>query len=211
MNRISLTTRRRRTALRAHGSVKPRSPPPRNQPTATHCMSNAAEGFNAQLTLRWTGPFAVRQRCGEDVYVLERLGRDDIKLHISALKRVPQTTPAEAVDAAQQSHHYFSMDDVPELRLQDESSTDSRPASADPPTRGQSPALAAASAILPIRAQVDATPPPSSAQERVRFPGLRRARSTSAPPSKGEAERRAEERNHSYRQRRYDLRPRRMS
>ena len=164
-------------------------------------LSNAAEGFNAQLAPRWTGPFTVRQRCGEDIYILERPGRDDIKLHVSALKRVPLTTPAEAVDAAQQSPDDISMDNVPEPRRQHESPTDSRPASAGPPTRGQSPALAAASADRPIRAQVDATPPAvvcskygelgrntsrgrstNRSAERARFPGLRRARSTFARP-----------------------------
>ena len=64
-------------------------------------QSNAIDGFNAQLAPKWTGPFPVLEKCSDDVYILERPGRDNIKLHVSALKRVPQTQPAEAADAAQ--------------------------------------------------------------------------------------------------------------
>ena len=51
-------------------------------------LSNAAEGFNAGLAPRYTGPFRVLERCGKNVYILERPGQEHIKLHVSALKRV---------------------------------------------------------------------------------------------------------------------------
>ena len=65
-------------------------------------LSNAIEGFNAKLAPKWTGPFVVLDKCNDDVFIIERPGRENIKLHVSALKRVPQLSLAEAADAAQQ-------------------------------------------------------------------------------------------------------------
>ena len=114
-------------------------------------LSNAAEGFNAQLAPKWTGPYTVLEKCSGDVFILERPGRENIKLHVSTLKRVPQPPHAEAVDAAQQP------DDLPravapplqtftlpeESHLQGVSSAPqtapaSRTASVSRPTRAQS-------------------------------------------------------------------------
>ena len=50
-------------------------------------LSNAAEGFNAGLAPLYTGPFKVLEKCSNEVYVLERPGQEQIKLHVSALKR----------------------------------------------------------------------------------------------------------------------------
>ena len=73
-------------------------------------LSNAAEGFNAQLAPKWTGPFTVLEKCSGDVFILERPGRENIKLHVSTLKRVPQPPHAETADAALQP------DDPPRAR-----------------------------------------------------------------------------------------------
>ena len=144
-------------------------------------QSNAADGFNAQLAPRWTGPFPVFEKCSDDVYILERPGRDNIKLHISALKRVPQIQSAEAADAAQlpidEQRDTVSpppllstspVDTLPQDGLHDQPSADpaSDTASTVQSTRAQStPAdTRAASAGPPIRAHAEEDQVMSSAQ-----------------------------------------------
>ena len=173
-------------------------------------QSNAAEGYNAQLAHRWTGPFAVKGVCSNDVYVLERPGREQIKLHISALKKVPQPIPpVENADATRQSVEDISLLDEQEWH---HSSTDSRSVPADPPIRAPSPTPTVASAAPPIRTRAEVQPMPSSAQRRepdfpdfaaVAPPQRRRGR-----PTEEERTKRAEERKRSDYQHRYDLRPR---
>jgi hypothetical protein len=65
-----------------------------------HPISNAAENFNAGLAPKWKGPFKVRLVHGADVYSLHRPGADDIRLHVSELKRAPPALREDAATAA---------------------------------------------------------------------------------------------------------------
>ena len=160
-----------------------------------YSLSNAAEGYNAQLAHRWTRLFAVKEVCSNDVYVLERF----IKLHISALKKAPQPIlPVENADATRQSDEVMSLLDEQEWH---HSSTHSRSASAEPPIRSPSSAPAVTSAVSPIRTRVEAQQVPSSAQRREPYfsdftavaPPQRRC----GRPTEEERARRAEERKTS--------------
>ena len=95
----------------------------------------------------------MREKCSGDIYILERPGRDDIKLHVSALKRVPQPTPAEAVAAAQQHINELRGTTVPLLQT---SSALPEADHLEGPTSDQpftAPAPQTASATQPTRVQ----------------------------------------------------------
>ena len=112
-------------------------------------LSNAAEEYIAQLAPQWAGPFTGLERCSGDVFVFERRGRENIKLHVNALKRVPQQPSAEAADTAQQPIN-MPHETVPLPQLLTTSS--SRTASATATTRIQSPSVdkrAAEADLLP--------------------------------------------------------------
>ena len=115
-------------------------------------LSNAAEGFNAQLAPKWTGPFTVLEKCSGDVFILERPGRENVKLHVSALKRVPQSRAAETVDAVQQRTN-LPCGPVPPLQLSRALSEGDLPQGVPPATLSISSTSLAASAPKPKRAE----------------------------------------------------------
>jgi hypothetical protein len=65
-----------------------------------HPISNAAENFNSGLVPKWKGPFKVKLVHGADVHSLHRPGADDIRLHVSELKRAPPALREDTDTAA---------------------------------------------------------------------------------------------------------------
>ena len=146
-------------------------------------LSNAAEGFNAQLAPWWTGPFTVLEKCSGDVFILERPGRENVKLHVSALRRVPQPRAAVTVDTVQQQ---INLPCGPVLPLQRSCalSEGDLPESVPPAIPSISSASLAASAPEPKRAggvQMDIEAAPANPLERA----VRERRDT--PSSAGDA------------------------